>query len=52
MLVILSWHISIIADPSVSGFEKMIQRFEVIETGTNACSTWDIDKEHYSFIAW
>ena len=30
----------------------MIQRFEITATGTNVHGTWDIDKEHYSFIAW
>ena len=52
MLVALSGHIIIIADPSVSGFEGMIQRFEVAVTGTNVHGAWDTDKEHCSFIAW
>ena len=30
----------------------MIQMFEVTRTGRNVCGTWDIDKEHCSFIAW
>ena len=52
MLVALSGQIIIIVDPSVSGFEGMIQRFEVTATGTNVCGTWDIDREHCSPIAW
>ena len=51
MHVILSWQIIYIADPSVSGFEGMFQRFEITATGTNVCGTWDINKEHCSFVA-
>ena len=39
MLVALSGQIIIIVDPSVSGFERKIQRFEVTETGMNVCDT-------------
>ena len=35
VLVALSGQIIIIADPSVSGFEGIIQRFEVTATGMN-----------------
>ena len=35
MLGALSGQIIIIVDPSVSGFEGMIQRFEVTATGMN-----------------
>ena len=50
MLVVLSWQIIILADPSVWGFEGIIQRFEVI--GMNVCGALDITREHCSFIAW
>ena len=52
VLVTLSGQIIVIVDPSVSGFEGMIQRFEVTATGMNVCGTWDIDREPCSFIAW
>ena len=52
MLVALSGQIIIIADPSVSGFEGLTQRFEATATGTNVCGTRDIAKKHCSFIAW
>ena len=52
MLVTLSGKIIIIADPSVSGFEGMIQRFEVTATCMNVHGTYNIDKEQCSFIAW
>ena len=52
MLVTLSGNVIVIADPSVLGFEGMIQRFEVTATGMNVCGTWHIDKECCSFIAW
>ena len=51
MLVTLSGQIIIIADPSGSGFEGMIQRFEVTATGMNVSGTQDIENEHCSFIA-
>ena len=52
MLVALSGQIIIIVDPGVSGFEGMIQRFEVMAMSTNVYSTLDIDREHCSPIAW
>ena len=45
VLVALSGQVIIIVDPSVSGFEGMIQRFEVTATGTNVCGTWNIDRK-------
>ena len=45
MLVALSGQIIIIA---VSGFEGIIQRFEVTATGMNIFGTCDTDKEHCS----
>ena len=52
MLVALSGQITIIVNPSVSGFERMIQQFEVTATGVNVCGTGDTDREHCSPIAW
>ena len=53
LLVALSQHIiNIIVDPSVLGFEGMIQRFEATATGTNVCGAWDIYWEHCSLIVW
>ena len=52
MLVALSGQIIIIVDPSVLGFEGMIQKFEKSVTGMNIYGIWDIDKEHCSQIAW
>ena len=49
MLVTLSGQIIIIVDPSVLGFDGMTQRFEVVATGTNVHSAWNIDKEQCSF---
>ena len=37
MVVTLSGQIIIIADPNVSGFEGMIQRFKVTATGRKVC---------------
>ena len=51
MLVALSGQINIIADPGVSGFEGLIQRFEVTPIGMNVCGTWDINRENCSPIA-
>ena len=42
----------VIVDPSVSGFEGMVQRFEVTATGMNVYGAWDIDRESHSSIAW
>ena len=39
VLVTLSRQIIVIADPSVSGFERMIQRFEVTVIGMNVGGT-------------
>ena len=52
MLVTLSGHFIVTADLSILGFEGMIQRLEVTATGMIVHGTWDIDKEHCSFIAW
>ena len=52
MLVPLLGQIIVIVDPSVSGFEGMIQRFEVTATDMNVCGAWAIDREQCSFIAW
>ena len=52
MLVLLSGQIIIIADPSVSEFEEIIQRLETTATDMNVHGTWDICKEHCSIIAW
>ena len=51
MLVTLSGQVIISADPSISGFEGMIQKFDVTAAGMNVHGAWDIDKEHYSFIS-
>ena len=52
VLVALSGQIIVIVDPSVLGFEEMIQRFEVTAPGMNVCGTHNIDREHCSPIAW
>ena len=50
MLVALSGQSIIIAEPSVSEFEGIFQRYEVTAIGANVCGAWDIVKEHGSFI--
>ena len=52
VLVALSGQIIIIVSASVMGLEGIIQRSEVAATGMNVCGTWDIAKEHFSFIAY
>ena len=52
VLVALSGQIIVIVDPSVSWFERMIQACEVTATVSNLCGKWDIDKGHFSPIAW
>ena len=44
VLVALSGQIIVIADPSVSEFDEMIQKFKVTATGMNVHGSWDIDK--------
>ena len=39
VLVALSGKIIVIGDPSVWGFEGILQRFEVTAIGTNVCGT-------------
>ena len=52
MLVALSGQIIIIVDPTVTGFEGMIQRFEETATGINVCGACDIDRKHCSLLLW
>ena len=52
MLITLSGQTIIIAYPSVSGFEGLIQKFEVNVISMNVHGKWDIGKEYSSFIAW
>ena len=51
MLVALSGQIIVIADPSVWGFEGIIERFEVTAIGTNV-SGKEILPKNFSFITW
>ena len=50
MLVVLSGQIIFIADPSVWGFEGVIQRFEVTAIGMSVCGTLDIVKNTVPFL--
>ena len=50
MLVALSEQIIIIFYTSVSGIERMIQRFEVTATGINVCGIWDMTRNTVLFL--